>query len=195
MGLERHLAVPFGPDAERGSMDNVNRDETDKELVAAYQTLARKRDSLLSQRENIDDEINRLDTALNALIELVDLEHQALLVDGRPENEHAADDSVPSPPPVAQSEADGRKEPRKRDISRRIRMIEVLLERPDEWLTVAEVADLTEGQKSTMPQRNAISEALRRLLRQQDIERDGSQRPVRYKAIPASLRSRLVDSS
>ncbi len=79
-----------------------------------------------------------------------------------------------------------------RAADRKARVIEVLLENPRQWFTSSEVALLTEGENITETQRNAVSETMRRLLRGGAVQRDGENRPIKYRAVSAALRELLL---
>lgn len=79
--------------------------------------------------------------------------------------------------------------------TRRDRVSQVLLAEPRTWMTVAQITDLTEQRTSDTAERNATSELLRRMANDGEAERDDSTRPVRYKAIPDTLRNRLPDNA
>jgi hypothetical protein len=167
-------------------MPEVTGADPDLDLSAAYRALERRRDRFIGERERIASELIKLDAALDALRPLVGTAPEPEAVDRPGAEAFTAEltgrSAAARMPPV--------RHPKGAD--RRVRIIELLLENSRQWLTATEIASLVEGGKTTAGQRNAVSEAMRRLLRHGDVERDETSRPVRYRAIPAALRELLL---
>lgn len=171
-------------------MPDVNGADASIDLMNAYRALARRREEADVERERITSRIAKLDAALEVLRDLVDSSAGGAVTAGAGSAiAELAGVEMPA------SKTDG---PRKssahsaKAVDRRIRIIELLLENPKQWFTSNEVARITERPNPTSAQRNAVSEALRRLLQHGNVERDESTKPVRYRAIPAALREILL---
>lgn len=188
-------------------MPDVTGGDEDLDLSIAYRALERRRDDFVAKRERITDELAKLDAVLEALRELRDIEPELAAINGSHQAAPAAPEAGEQPAPAAPMAgeqpapaAPGAGElpaprPAERPMKgadRRIRIVELLLENPRRWFTASEVAGFTEPGKATPTQRNAVSEALRRLLRQGAVERDESVKPAKYRAIPAALREILL---
>lgn len=177
-------------------MSDAIFNDLDRELSSAHELLTRRRALLAAQRDALDEELGRVDAAINAMRAVVERSQSITADGGGPAAETMVpmDGAIGSPARGSASAGTQKSERRtsKKESSRRIRIIEVLLENAENWLTVAEIADLTEGGRPTAAQKNAISEALRRMYRQGDVERDNTNKAARYKAIPAALRERLL---
>jgi DNA-binding transcriptional ArsR family regulator len=171
-------------------MSDVIGADMDPDLSVAYQALERRREEVIIQRDRIAEELKKLDTVLEAL--------RALAVDTQ---ERAAANSQAAAFPAAETaEATGAKTKAApgpaaqtaQSADRKVRIIEFLLENSRQWFTASEIVTVTEGASPSATQRNAVSEALRRLLRRGGVQRDEKSRPVRYKAVPAVLREFLL---
>jgi hypothetical protein len=106
--------------------------------------------------------------------------------------EPAASESAASESAASESAASEQAAVAGRAADRKARVIEVLLENPRQWFTSSEVALLTEGENISETQRNAVSETMRRLLRGGAVQRDGENRPIKYRAVSAALRELLL---
>ncbi len=172
-------------------MPDVTKADASLDLSAAYQALVRRREEAHAERERIIGQIAKLDAALEALRDLIDTSADgAIAADARSEPPALEVTETPAPP------ADRPRKPAshsRRAVDRRIRIIELLLENPHQWFSSNEVARITEGRNPTGAQRNAVSEALRRLLQHGNVERDETVKPVRYRAITSALRELLLD--
>jgi hypothetical protein len=169
------------------------------EVRGAHDALLRSRTELLAQRDEIDGRLAQVESAITALRTIL----------GEPGSESIA--STPSVPPAASvsvpvaanGQADApATEPasavgsvRPAPASRKARLREVMLEDPEKWLSVKDVATSVEGRESTETDRNAVYEILRRMADQGEVERDTSSRPTRYRAKAAVLRERLLDDA
>jgi len=171
-------------------MPDLDGADTATELSAAYGALERRREALIAQRDRILGELNRLDAALDALRALVDVRPEPATVNGQPAAPTAPEanqlstvgtEDVPEPTPT-----------QAKNVDRKVRVIELLLENPQQWFTIAEIANITEGGEVTATRRNAVSETLRRLMRQSGVERDQTSGPMSYRAIPTALREILL---
>lgn len=160
------------------------------DLTNAYRALAQRREEADVERERITSQIAKLDAALEVLRDLVGTSADGTVAAGA--------GSAFAELAGAERPAPGTDGPRKRSthsakaVDRRVRIIELLLENPKQWFTSNEIARITERPNPTSAQRNAVSEALRRLLQHGNVERDESTKPVRYRAIPAALREILL---
>lgn len=163
---------------------------TDNAISTAYETLRERRKELTAQQAHINAELDRVNSALDSLKDLVDA--------GPTQPEAAAAPATsPAPKPTAAPEpvaATSNGTAEQAATSRRDRVSEVLLSKPRTWMTVAQIADLAEQGTSNTAERNAASELLRRMANQGEAVRDDSTRPVRYKAIPDALRQRRTDN-
>jgi sugar-specific transcriptional regulator TrmB len=70
-----------------------------------------------------------------------------------------------------------------------------MLEAPEKWLSVKDIATSVEGRESTETDRNAVYEILRRMAVQGEVERDSSSRPTLFRAKAAVLRERLLNDA
>ncbi len=160
------------------------------DLTNAYRALAQRREEADRERERITSQIAKLDAALEVLRDLVGTSADgAVTVGAGSALAELAGAGMPAP------ETGGARKPSTRSakaVDRRVRIIELLLENPKQWFTSHEVARITERPNPTSAQRNAVSEALRRLLQHGSVERDESTKPVRYRAIPSALREILL---
>jgi hypothetical protein len=147
--------------------------------------LEQRREQLAGERDRLTDEVAKLDAALEAIRSLAGSspkQRAGTRVDVRAPSEPAEDpDSMPPACPPAAKRAD-----------RRIRVIEFLLENSGQWFTAEEVASGTERRNPNAAQRNAVSETLRGLLTDGNVERDDTEKPPRYRAIPSALGAHLV---
>jgi DNA-binding transcriptional ArsR family regulator len=168
-------------------MPDVNGADPGIDLSNAYRALARRREEADLERERLTSQIAKLDAALEVLRDLVG-ESPA----GGAST--AAGPELAGPEGSAAEAAAVRVRPRHsaKAVDRRVRVIELLLENPQQWFSSSEVARITERPHPTSAQRNAVSEALRRLLQHGNVERDESSKPVRYRAIPSALRELLL---
>lgn len=172
-------------------------DSAAMEVRGAYDALLRSRSELLAQRDEIDGRLAQVESAITAL--------RAIL--GEPDSESIS--STPSAPPTAPMPvaANGRvdapeikstsatKSVRPISVSRKARLREVMLEAPEQWLSVKEIATSVEGREPTETDKDAVYEILRRMAVQGEVERDRSSRPTRYRAKTAVLRERLLDDA
>lgn len=172
-------------------MSDVTGADAGLDLSNAYLALARRREEAAAERERITSQIAKLDAALEVLRDLVDAPADgAVAADAGSEfaeleatESPAAEGDRPHKPLTHSAKA----------VDRRLRIIELLLENPQQWFTSSEVARITERRNPTSAQRNAVSEALRRLLRHGNVERDEKSKPVRYRGISSALRKLLLD--
>ncbi len=171
-------------------MTDVTGVDPSVDLSNAYRALVRRRAEADLERERIASQIAKLDAALEVMGELVGPSAAgAVTVAAR--TEFAEVEGTEGPGAQA---AGPRVTPRHsaKAVDRRVRIIELLLENPRQWFSSSEVAQITERPNPTSAQRNAVSEALRRLLQHGHVERDESSKPVRYRAIPSALRELLL---
>jgi hypothetical protein len=167
------------------------------EVRGAHDALLLSRSELLAQRDEIDGRLAQVESAITAL--------RAIL--GEPDSE-----SIPSTPPVPPTApvpvaANGRVDAsetesasaaesvRSTHPSRKARLREVMLEAPEKWLSVKDIATSVEGRESTETDRNAVYEILRRMAVQGEVERDSSSRPTLFRAKAAVLRERLLNDA
>ena len=68
-----------------------------------------------------------------------------------------------------------------------------MLEAPEKWLSVKDIATSVEGREPTETDRNAVYEILRRMAVQGEVERDTTSRPTRFRAKASVLRERLLN--
>jgi hypothetical protein len=216
---------------------------TDPSLAVAYRALERRREEVIAARDRIAAELNKIDSALDALQTLAENVPEAAKADGqeaavaaetakaveaaakpaavtagaakartakpagakaRTAKPTAAKARAAKPTaakaraakPAAAKAAAAPKPAAEagRATDRKARVIEFLLENPQEWLTSSEIAVLTEGENVSETQRNAVSETLRRLLRRGAVQRDGENRPVKYQAVSPALRELLLSA-
>lgn len=172
-------------------------DSAAMEVRGAYDALLRSRSELLAQRDEIDGRVAQVESAITAL--------HAIL--GEPGSESIS--STPSAPPKASvpvaangrvdapeiESASATKSVRPTSVSRKARLREVMLEAPEQWLSVKEIATSVEGREPTETDKDAVYEILRRMAVQGEVERDSSSRPTRYRAKAAVLRERLLDDA
>jgi DNA-binding transcriptional ArsR family regulator len=172
-------------------MPDVNGADPGIDLSNAYRALARRREEADLERERLTSQIAKLDAALEVLRDLVG---------ESPAGAVTAAVTAAAGPELAGTEGSTAEaagvpvRPRHsaKAVDRRVRVIELLLENPQQWFSSSEVARITERPNPTSAQRNAVSEALRRLLQHGNVERDESSKPVRYRAIPSALRELLL---
>lgn len=164
------------------------------EVRGAHDALLRSRSELLAQRDEIDGRLTQVESAIIAL--------RAIL--GEPDSESIS--SMPSAPPTASvpvaangrvdapdmESANARESVRSTPASRKARLREVMLEAPEKWLSVKDIATSVERREPTETERNAVYEILRRMAVQGEVERDNSSRPTRFRAKAAVLRERLL---
>src|SRR6266700_3827845 len=163
------------------------------EMRGAHDALLRSRSELLAQRDEIDGRLAQVESAITALRTIL----------GEPDSESISATS-PVPPtasaPVAANgwvdapemeSASARESVLSIRPSRKARLREVMLEAPEKWLSVKDIATIVEGQEPTETDRNAVYEILRRMAVQGEVERDSSSRPTRFRAKAAVLRERL----
>lgn len=169
-------------------MPDVTGGDENLDLSIAYRALKQRRDDFLAQRERITAELDKLDAALEALRALSGIEQGPAAVNGR---HQAAPAKRKRPGKGEEPEPRPAEQPAK-ETDRKTRVIELLLDNPQQWFSSTEVAGVTEPGKATAAQRNAVSETLRRLLRHGAVERDASVKPVKYRAVPSALREVLL---
>ncbi len=167
------------------------------EVLGAHDALLRSRSELLAQRDEIDGRLAQVESAITAL--------RAIL--GEPDSGSiSSTSSVPpeAPVPVAANgrgdapemeSASARESVLSTRPSRKARLREVLLEAPEKWLSVKDIATQVEGREPTETDRNAVYEILRRMTVQGEVERDSSSRPTRFRAKAAVLRERLLNDA
>jgi hypothetical protein len=173
-------------------MSDVIGADMDPGLSVAYRALERRREDVIVQRDRIADELKKLDVALEAL--------RALAEDGPERAANGRGTTYPaagSPEAAETTKARTGAAPKEaaqtaRSPDRKVRIIEFLLENPRQWFTMSEIVALTEQANASAAQRNAVSEALRRLLRRGAVQRDETGRPVRYRAVSTVLRELLL---
>jgi hypothetical protein len=167
------------------------------EVRGAHDALLRSRSELLAQRDELDGRLAQVESAITAL--------RAIL--GEPDSESTS--STPPVPPAASvpPAANGRVDAPETESasaaesvqsthpSRKARLREVMLEAPEKWLSVKDIATSVEGRESTETDRNAVYEILRRMAVQGEVERDSSSRPTRFRAKAAVLRERLLSDA
>jgi DNA-binding transcriptional ArsR family regulator len=171
-------------------MSDVTGSVTDPDLSVAYRALERRREEVIVQRDRIAAELKKLDAALEALRALAKNAPEAAAANGQ---EAAFPASAATEVTKARAEAAPELAAEAtKAADRRVRIIEFLLENPRQWFTSSEIALLTEEGNVSGTQRNAVSEALRRLLRRKAVHRDEKSRPVRYRAVPSVLRELLL---
>jgi hypothetical protein len=160
------------------------------DLSVAYRALERRREEVIVQRDRIAGELQKLDAVLEALRALAkDTQERAAA------NDQGAAFPAAETAEAAKARTEAAWEPAAetaQSADRKTRIIEFLLENSRQWFTASEIVSVTEGASPSPAQRNAVSEALRRLLRRGGVRRDESTRPVRYKAVPAVLREFLL---
>ncbi len=171
-------------------MSDVIGADMDPDLSTAYQALERRREEVIVQRDRIAEELKKLDTVLDALRALAKDTHERAAANSQ-------EAAFPAAEAAAATEPKTKTAPRRaaataRGTDRKARIIEFLLENSRQWFTASEIVTVTEGASPSATQRNAVSEALRRLLRRGGVQRDEKSRPVRYKAVPAVLREFLL---
>lgn len=172
-------------------------DSAAMEVRGAHDALLRSRSELLAQRDEIDGRLAQVESAITAL--------RAIL--GEPDSKSISSTSsatpIPSVPVVANGRVDApeaepasaTKSIRPASLSRKARLREVMLEAPEQWLSVKEIATSVEGREPTETDRDAVYEILRRMAVQGEVDRDSSSRPTRYRAKAAVLRERLLDDT
>jgi hypothetical protein len=171
-------------------MPDVTGDATDSDLSAAYRALERRREEVIAQRDRIAAELKKLDAALEALRALAENAPEPAAANGQ-------ESAVPAPEATEATKTKGEAASElvaetTKAADRKVRIIEFLLENPRQWFTSSEIALRTEDGEVSGSQRNAVSEALRRLLRRGAVQRDEKSRPVRYRAVPSVLRELLL---
>jgi hypothetical protein len=167
------------------------------EVREAHDALLRSRSELLAQRDEIDGRLAQVESAITAL--------RAILEE--PDSESISSTaSVPltaSVPVTANGRVDApetgpasvRESVLSTHPSRKARLREVMLEAPEKWLSVKDIATSVEGREPTETDRNAVYEILRRMAVQGEVERDTSSRPTRFRAKAAVLRERLLNDA
>jgi hypothetical protein len=195
-------------------MSDVIGADMDPDLSVAYRALERRREEVIVQRDRIADELKRLDAVLEGLRALAkntqergaSNDQEAAFPAAAPAGATKARTETapkpaakPAPKPAAKPAPKPAPKPAAKPAAetvqgadRKARIIEFLLENPRQWFTASEIVNVTEGANPSATQRNAVSEALRRLLRRGGVQRDEKSRPVRYRAVPAVLREFLL---
>lgn len=167
------------------------------EARRAYAAMLQSRSHVLAQRDALDKQLARIDSAIEALREFVDASPEP----------PATQDSTPAPEPAAPPQAHSagtsskatKGRPRARrsarpanPVNRKARIREIMLESPDEWLTAGDMASRIQGGDPSETQRTATYEMMRRMAKQGDLEIDSSSKPTKFRAQPAAIRERLL---
>ena len=172
-------------------------DGTAMEVRGAHDALLRSRSELLAQRDEIDGRLAQVESAITALRTIL----------GEPDSESISSTSSVPPAVSVPVAANGRVDAPEMESasiresvlstrpSRKARLREVMLEAPEKWLSVKDIATSVERQEPTDTDRNAVYEILRRMVVQGEVERDSSSRPTRFRAKAAVLRERLLNDA
>jgi hypothetical protein len=171
-------------------MSDVSGADPAPDLSTAYRALARRRDEVIAQRDRIADELEKLDTVLDAMRALADIKPEPAAANGQQAPSAASEAAAAAA--AATRQANRPAAPTAVAADRKTRVIEFLLEHPRTWFTSSDIAERTEEIPLSQTQRNAVSETMRRLLRRGCVDRDETTKPVRYKAISAALRELLL---
>ena len=149
---------------------------------------------MLAQRSDIDSRLARVESEITAL--------RAILEEPGSESLSSTPSVLPTPsaPAAANPHADvpetdsasAEASAQPKPLSRKVRLREVMLEAPETWLSVKDIATKIEGRESTETDRNAVYEILRRMADQGEVDRDASSRPTRFRAKASVLRERLL---
>ena len=70
-----------------------------------------------------------------------------------------------------------------------------MLEAPDDWFTVADMAPRIEHGDPSETRRTATYEMMRRMAKQGELEVDNSSRPTKFRGRAATIRERLLADS
>jgi hypothetical protein len=184
-----YLASDQHIDTGSNQMSDVNGD-TGSDLSTVYRALQRRRDEVIAQRDRATDELDKLETVLEAMRALGNMVPEPAAANGEQAPSPASEVASPAAPVTRHADRPAARTAIAAD--RKTRVIEFLLEHPRTWFISSDIAKRTEEGPLSETQRNGVSETLRRLVRRGCVERDETAKPVRYKAIPAALRELLL---
>lgn len=187
-------------------------DDAATEARKAYESLLRSRSKLQAQRDDLNQQLERIESVLGPLQAL--LENVAVPVDNPiPAPESTSDLEpivVPEPEPetpkpvvaatTSSAASSSSKRPRAaakttkpaQPVGRKARLRVIMLESPNDWLTVSDIATRIEGREPSESQRTATYEMLRRMAKQGELEHDSSSKPTKFRARTGVLRERLL---
>lgn len=161
------------------------------EARRARDALLRSRSQLLAQRDALNAQLVKVESAIEALRELVGTSPESPASPesaGLVQTDAAEDDDGALEPAMPAVEAAQMAKP----LNRKARVREIMLESPDDWFTAAEMALRVEGQVPSETRRTAMYEMMRRMAKQGELERDNSAKPTRFRAQTATIRERLL---
>jgi hypothetical protein len=184
-----YLASDQHIDTGSNQMSDVNGD-TGSDLSTVYRALQRRRDEVIAQRDRATDELDKLETVLEAMRALGNMVPEPAAANGEQAPSPASEVASPAAPVTRHADRPAARTAIAAD--RKTRVIEFLLEHPRTWFISSDIAKRTEEGPLSETQRNGVSETLRRLVRRGCVERDETAKPARYKAIPAALRELLL---